>query len=135
MKQKDVRNHLSKLMNGKVFNLNRRVNNEELETFRASWNVDDGMSCRPCCDSTYFRFDLLGTPRSAWNKSAARVFTIDFIKTHKLSKKRFDEVVEAFFTRIKNLQAQYKLKLKGPTVVLAAKIKRRRDFRKYSVSQ
>ncbi len=120
-------------MGGKVFHLNRRVNQEELDTFCVSWNLDDGMSCRACCDSTYFRFDLLGTPRSAWNKSAARVFAADYIKTNKLSKKCLEEVMEAFFTRIKNLQAQYKLQLKGPTVVLAAKIKRRRDFRKYSV--
>ena len=135
MNQKGVRDHLFKLMGGKVFSLSRRVNQEELATFCASWNIDNGMSCRPCCSSEYFRFNLLGTPKSAWNRSAARVFAMDYIKTYKLSKKHFDGVAEAFFSRVKYLQAQYKLRLKGPTVVLAAKIERRRNFRKYSVSR
>lgn len=128
-----MREHLVKLMGGRLFSLNRRVNQEELDAFSASWQFDNGMSCRACCESTFFRFDLLGTPRSDWNKSAAQVFTLDFLKTYNLSKKNFDDIAEAFFTRVKNLHAQYKLQLKGPTAVLAAKIKRRRDFRKYAV--
>lgn len=129
-----MRDHLVKLMGGRIFCLNRRVNQEELDAFSASWQFDNGMSCRACCESTFFRFDLLGTPKSDWNKSAAQVFTVNFLKTYNLSKKLFNNVAEAFFTRVKNLQAQYKLQLKGPTAVLGAKIKRRRDFRKYAVS-
>lgn len=117
-----------------MLSLCRRVNQEELDTFAASWNVDGGLSCRACCGPNYFRFDLTGSPRSSWNKSAACVFASDFISTYQVSNKTFGDILEAFFVQIKTLQAQHRLQVKGPTTLMVAKVWRRRDYRKYSVS-
>ncbi len=117
-----------------MFSLRRRVNQEELEAFAASWNLDDGVSCRPCCGPDYFRFDLTSKPKSPWNRSAARVFATDFITTYQVSKRAFDDIVASFFVRVKTLQAQYRLRLKGPMTVLMSKVQRRREYRKYTVS-
>ncbi len=122
-------------MGGKnMFSPRRRVNQEELDAYAASWNLDNGLSCHPCCGPDYFRFDLIGKPRSPWNKSAARVFAIDFITAHQVSKRSFDDIIESFFVRVKTLQAQYRLQLKGPATLILSKAQRRREYRKYSVS-
>ena len=117
-----------------MFSFRRRVNQEESDAFAASWNLDNGLSCRPCCGPDYFRFDLTGKPRSPWNKSAARVFATDSITTHHVSTRSFDDIMEAFFVRIKTLQAQYRLQLKGPATLILSRAQRRREYRKYSVS-
>ena len=117
-----------------LFSLCRRVNQEELDAFAASWNLDDGLTCRPCCGPDYFRFDLTGRPRSPWNKSAARVFASDFMSSYQVPKRTFGDTMEAFFVRIKSLQAQYRLQVKGPTMLMLARARRRREYQKYSVS-
>ncbi|KDQ22492.1 hypothetical protein PLEOSDRAFT_1050998, partial [Pleurotus ostreatus PC15] len=82
------------------------------------------------CDEQNFRYDLLGTPRSPWNRSAARVFTQAF---NTWAEVEFDAEVleEAFFTWLKSLkQARKKSQLPSAERQLAVSMSRRKMRRR-----
>ncbi|KAF9487921.1 hypothetical protein BDN71DRAFT_1513500 [Pleurotus eryngii] len=83
------------------------VGAEEAQNYANMWNARKGINVPPCCDEENFRYDLLGTPRSPWNQSAARVFAVAF---RRWAQADLDHTatMDAFFTWIKSLKQNYK---------------------------
>ncbi|KAF7436045.1 hypothetical protein PC9H_002871 [Pleurotus ostreatus] len=83
------------------------VGAEEAQNYANMWNARKGINVPPCCDEDNFRYDLLGTPRSPWNQSAARVFAVAF---RRWAQADLDHTAttDAFFTWIKSLKQNYK---------------------------
>ena len=98
-----MRNHLVHLMGPRV----QSVDKETADVFAAALGLrherDD------CCTASHFRIDILNGPRSPWNRSAARVFAIDFARFHDLDLNGplLDDIENTFFTRVKTLRAKY----------------------------
>jgi hypothetical protein len=92
------------------------VTSQQAAQFAAAWNIDDGESSEPCCVASHFRIDILGTPRSPWNRSAARVFCDDFLKEKDLTPTPdiMQDVMDSFYTRLKTLRRDYQLNLLHP---------------------
>ena len=65
-------------------------------------------NCGPCCTVENFRIDLVGYTRSGWNKSAAQVFAMEYLKRHKGENYTLEFVVEAWLTRVAGMKAQYR---------------------------
>ncbi|KAF8877194.1 hypothetical protein BD779DRAFT_1429120, partial [Infundibulicybe gibba] len=88
------------------------------------------------CTIEDFRVDLLGTPRSPWNRSAARVFVDVFIRTHKLDRtpEAIDDISRAFFSRIKSMKGESKMKLNNSSVIGEYARAGRKQQRKRNVS-
>jgi hypothetical protein len=86
------------------------VSQELAKVFAGAWNYDKGRKCNPCCTIAHFRIDLLGTARSPWNKSAAKVFSEDFVRHHGLEPTTalIEDIEDAFHTRIKSLKEKSK---------------------------
>lgn len=83
----------------------------------------------------YFRFDILDTPRSPWNRSAARVFA-DFT-IHQLclpnTVEMFGALLHAFTAHLETIIRRYKRSLRPPGELVQAKTRSRRRTRKYQV--
>ena len=109
MFQRDVRKHLLSLV-GEDTILKPMVAPEVLEVFARAWNHDNGRRCNPCCTIEDFKIDLLGAPRSPWNKSAAKIFCQDFIRHYGLEPTiaLVEDIEGAFHTRIKSLKDKLK---------------------------
>lgn len=62
-----------------------------------------------------FRFDILGTPKSAWNKSAARIFAGLAIRQLVLPNnlQMFNAISKAFETYLYSIIRRYKISLKS----------------------
>src|ERR1700743_1675183 len=62
-----------------------------------------------------FRFDVLGTPKSAWNKSAARIFAGLAIRQLILPNnlQMFNAISKAFQTYLYSIIRRYKISLKS----------------------
>lgn len=116
---------------------NSHVSPANARGFAAAWDVDNGLSCEPCCSAENFKIDLLGNPRSPWNKSAAAVFAKDFISYHAAIPDNdadiFDEVMNVFLTRVKSLHLAYRDRLKSQELKNKIRQRARRNGRKYSV--
>jgi hypothetical protein len=86
--------------------------------------------------SSQFRLDIRGTPRSTWNKSAARVFAADIIEklglpdTHTM----FQTMEKAFGTHLKHLMRKYRDFTLSAEARQLIRSKHNRYQRKYSVS-
>lgn len=106
--QRSIRQHFVKLI-GEDRLLIPTVSRPEADAFAAGWNLDNGDSVPPCCTESSFRIDLLGTPHSPWNQSAARVFCSSFIRFHHLSHSSatITDITNAFYTRVKTLKSDY----------------------------
>ena len=65
-------------------------------------------NCGPCCTVENFHIDLVGYTRSGWNKSAAQVFAMEYLKRHKGENYTLEFVVEAWLTRVAGMKAQYR---------------------------
>lgn len=107
--QRNVRKHLLSLI-GEDDILKPMVAPELLEVFARAWNHDGGRGCNPCCTVGDFKIDLLGAPRGPWNKSAAKIFSQDFIRHHGLepTMELVEDIEGAFHTRIKSLRDKLK---------------------------
>ncbi|KAJ7223832.1 hypothetical protein C8J57DRAFT_1391461 [Mycena rebaudengoi] len=79
-----------------------------------------------------FRIDVVGTPRSEWNKSVARVFAKDFIRKLELPNTyaMFMAVDKAFATYMKNIRAKYRLAQTSAENQARVERQDRRDSRK-----
>ncbi|KAG1848583.1 hypothetical protein C8R48DRAFT_750332 [Suillus tomentosus] len=60
----------------------------------------------PCCTVENFTVEILGTPKSAWNVSATKVFARDFVAHHPNS--QYDAVKKAFSTHLRSLKRAFK---------------------------
>ncbi|TFY77451.1 hypothetical protein EWM64_g6563 [Hericium alpestre] len=91
-----------------------------------------GQSKKPCCGLADFRVDIEGYPKSAWNKSAARVFAQGFLNQYPRIKKSPQKIEEAFLTHLAGLRKEYKLRQSEEEVAIrAAKARKdRRDERR-----
>ncbi|KAJ6562035.1 hypothetical protein B0H19DRAFT_873242, partial [Mycena capillaripes] len=80
-----------------------------------------------------FRFDVLGTSHSAWNKSAARVFADFTIRQLCLPNtvEMFGALSRAFSAHLATIIRRYRLSLKPRAEQLHIKIQSRRQTRKY----
>ncbi|THH15719.1 hypothetical protein EW146_g4801 [Bondarzewia mesenterica] len=61
----------------------------------------------PCCIAQDFRLDLHGTPKSAWNVSATKVFAKDFIDLGTHSFKDLKEVENVFTSHLRSLRREF----------------------------
>ncbi|KAJ7877686.1 hypothetical protein B0H13DRAFT_1570562, partial [Mycena leptocephala] len=82
-----------------------------------------------------FRFDILGTPHSAWNKSAARVFADFTIRRLCLpnTTEMFQAVCQAFSAHLETIIRKYKVSLKPRAEQLRLQAHSRRRVRKYEL--
>ncbi|KAJ7690148.1 hypothetical protein B0H14DRAFT_2652525 [Mycena olivaceomarginata] len=80
-----------------------------------------------------FRFDVQGTPRSPWNKSAARVFSHLTIQQLGLpnSLEMFNAITKAFETYVDHIIRRYKLSLKTAEEQALERSKHSKYGRKY----
>ncbi|KAJ6450339.1 hypothetical protein C8R47DRAFT_998918 [Mycena vitilis] len=83
----------------------------------------------------YFRFDVLGTPGSAWNKSAARVFADFTIRQLCLPNtvQMFQALQRAFKSHLETIIRRYKASLKPHAEHLLFQSLSRRQVRKYQL--
>jgi hypothetical protein len=83
-----------------------------------------------------FRFDLLGTRNSLWNKSAARVFADLAIRQLCLPNtvEMFEAIRHAFTAHLGRIIRRYKHSLKSKPEQLAEELRDRRRTRKYQVA-
>lgn len=107
---------------------------EEAQNYANMWNARKGINVPPCCDEDNFRYDLLGTPRSPWNQSAARVFAVAF---RRWAQADLDHTAttDAFFTWIKSLKQNYKKSQLNAAEQGRAQSLARRKTRKRAVCQ
>lgn len=98
-----MRNHLVHLMGPRVQNVDKETADNFATTSGLRHERDD------CCTASHFRIDILNGPHSPWNRSAARVFAIDFARFHDLNLDGplLDDIENAFFTRVKTLRADH----------------------------
>lgn len=82
-----------------------------------------------------FRFDILGTPKSLWNKSAARVFAKSMIDCYGWSDtiELFDGICHAFTAHLETIIRAYKRSLESPEWRARHEADDRRRSRKYQV--
>jgi len=90
-----------------------------------------------CCTRDNFRLNLEGTPGDDWNKSAARVFVNDFLRTHNEYPAN-NRVVRLMVQKkttaaIKSLIKSYRLKDVAGPLLAAAQKERNRKERKRTV--
>ncbi|KAI6141474.1 hypothetical protein BKA82DRAFT_126060, partial [Pisolithus tinctorius] len=69
-----------------------------------AWDFRNG----PCCTSDNFLVDLQGYGCSEWNKSAAQVFAMEYLKCYKGENYTLEYVAEAWLTHVAGMKAQYK---------------------------
>lgn len=113
------------------------LSNNELNAFATIWkaNAFHHMHSQ-CCDINNFYIDLVNTPRSPWNQSASRVFTLHFIDKFQLSRSEdmINIVREAFYGRIKSMQSTLRKQKAGKEAVALSLQATRRWLRKQTVS-
>lgn len=124
---------MARLAGGKDMLLEPQVDMQEAEDYAALWDVDDGATTRPCCTATTFRIDILATPRSPWNRSAARVLYTSLVPEGERNPDVLKDVESAFFMRIKTLKKEYKKLQASSEVRLTVARIARRNARKYLV--
>ncbi|KAI5984175.1 hypothetical protein EDD15DRAFT_2177616, partial [Pisolithus albus] len=62
----------------------------------------------PCCTVDDFSVDLQGYTRSEWNRSAAQVFAVEYLRRYKGDNYTLEFVAEAWLTRVAGMKAQFK---------------------------
>ncbi|KAJ3513960.1 hypothetical protein NLJ89_g2650 [Agrocybe chaxingu] len=127
--EKDIRSHL-KFLESQNVSIVRRVTRHEAAAFAAAWAVDEGESIAPAVSETTFRYDVQGAPRSPWNLSAGRIFTESFIRMYNMQFLGVEDVWQAFFTRLKSIQAAYRKSLLPKIQKLASLKTQRQSQRK-----
>lgn len=116
--------------------IDAQVDKHALATFQKKYEETAG-DCEPSTTINDFFCDVVNsTPKSAWNKSAGRVFArhvvVDVLQRSD-KEDNIDEVAEAFYTRLKTLR-QKRSNLRQTSVQIAhAASMGRRDQRKYQV--
>ncbi|KAK7008490.1 hypothetical protein R3P38DRAFT_2551435 [Favolaschia claudopus] len=131
--QRTVRENLEKLVNKNV-QLVPAVSEEE----RKQYEEEVLLPLDHVIEATspdYFRIDILGTPRSAWNKSAARVFTKWIIEQLGLPNtlETVKAIQSAFSTHVDTIIRKYKESLKSSAERIYLKMRSRRQTRKYQL--
>lgn len=102
------------------------VSLDEAEEWAQGWNPGLNQSC---CTIDLFRVDL-HAPRSAWNKSAARIFVLDFARFHQLNDMTltaYDKIEKAFFTRMRTLRSCY-MRLQKPNTMRISETQKLRRY-------
>jgi hypothetical protein len=79
----------------------------------------------PCCTVEDFAVEILGTPKSAWNVSATKVFARDFIAHH--PNYQYDGVKKAFSTHLRSLKRAFE---QAGLEEAASKARQKEDRRK-----
>ncbi|KAI6036744.1 hypothetical protein BKA83DRAFT_4120432 [Pisolithus microcarpus] len=92
----------------------------------AAWDPGSG----PCCTVDNFSVDLLGYARSEWNRSAAQVFAMEYVKHYKGENRMLEFVAEAWLTRVAGMKAQYRQLQQDKTIRKDRKALHRRRQRK-----
>jgi hypothetical protein len=112
------------------------VEEAEALSFQARWNLNQGLDC---CTVANFRIDLTGPPKSAWNKSASRIFARSYCNFYRVPRDELQEALldaaNGFLRRVKSLKSRQKTQnLDHSDQMQLAKIHRVRT-RKATVSQ
>lgn len=89
---------------------------------------------RECCTADDFRPNLRKSPKSPWNRSAARVFARHMNESQRYRFWEAGLIIEQFHNHLKQLQKMFKLMNMELEVKEAEARRRRRDRRKYLVS-
>ena len=112
----------------------QNIDKETVDIFAATSGLQHERN--DCCTVSHFQIDILNGPRSPWNRSAARVFTIDFAHFHDLDLNGalLDDIERAFYTRVKTLRADYLKSLRPKISIEHNSQKDRRWQRKRGVS-
>jgi len=91
-----------------------------------------------CCTPQRFKLHLGGTPCSAWNASACRVFVDDFLATHRTIYADVWAIRRVVLKKtqayIKTLIRSFREKNRGENVKLAVRMAKNRRERKTNVS-
>lgn len=86
-----------------------------------------------CCTELDFRPDLNGTPSSPWNRSAARVFRISFLRAGEFECTHPATIEKAFTTHLKHVIRDFKKALLEPAVLIRMRRAANRAERKRRV--
>lgn len=110
------------------------VSSNQAETYGVAWN-HNRESAPPCCTVDDFKIDLWGSPRTPWNQSAAYMFLPGLIEQYSLppTSEVVSEVLKAFYSRVKTLQANFRARMAGLRHKAAAARRLRRANRKRAV--
>jgi hypothetical protein len=90
-----------------------------------------------CCSAEDFLVDIVGYPRSAWNKSCARVFAESFLAKYEEYCRPLagaEEVEETWLTHLKTLRQTYAKQRSTDAKTEDANQRKRRGERKSQVS-
>ncbi|KAJ8689374.1 hypothetical protein PTI98_013399 [Pleurotus ostreatus] len=129
-----VRSYFTYLVGGSHRLLEVSVSIEEADNYVILWNTDNGLSALDCCDKDNFRYDVLGSPKSPWNMSAARVFVKAFEEWAGVELDQ-ETTMEAVATWIKSLRQARRQSLLSRTQQEKEKGRARRQGRKRSLFQ
>ncbi|KAF4607037.1 hypothetical protein EYR38_001094 [Pleurotus pulmonarius] len=127
-----IRSYFTYLVGGSHHLLKVSVSAEEADNYATLWNTDNGLSAPDCCDKDNFRYDVLGSPKSPWNRSAARVFVKAFEEWAGVELDQ-ETTMEAVATWIKSLRQARRQSLLSRTQQEQEKCRARRQGRKRSV--
>lgn len=93
----------------------------------AAYDSNNGECCDPK-DAHFFRVDIRGYPRSAWNKSCARVFARCFVAEYPEYKRQQDKIEAGWTTHFEHLRKTYNAQqLSHQQRLHAAMLKRRAE--------
>lgn len=128
-----VHNHLETLI-PKRAQLIPLVTPEERASYEAQILLSQNSRLEATSEDN-FRFDILGTRRSPWNKSAARIFAGLTIRQLVLPNnlEMFNAIVKAFQTYLHTVIRRYQMSLKTPEQQLSVRSKISQYGRKYQV--
>ncbi|CAA7270752.1 unnamed protein product [Cyclocybe aegerita] len=133
LEKEQIRDHFEELLGGDGSGYSHQASPEEVAEYAERCAINGVHKERQCCDSDMFRLDLQGQAQSAWNRSAAEVFALDFIKKNNLVSSTHRRVIYLFFQHLKYLQCKLKLKMRGDAAVAAAAQRNRRALRRDSL--
>ncbi|KAI6006086.1 hypothetical protein EDD15DRAFT_2154828, partial [Pisolithus albus] len=83
-----------------------------------------------CCTVDNFSVDLEGYACSEWNRSAAHVFAMEYLKRYKGQNHTVEFVAEAWLTRVARMKVQYKHSHQDKAISKGRKALHRRRQRK-----
>lgn len=128
-----MRKHLESLIHKSV-QITPSVSPDECHAYAAE-TLLPGNEDKEATSEDYFRFNICDTPRSPWNKSAARVFADLTIRQLGLSNtvEMFDALRHAFTSHLGTIIRRYKMSLMSRPQQAKKAATHRREVRKYEV--
>ncbi|KDR66684.1 hypothetical protein GALMADRAFT_147736 [Galerina marginata CBS 339.88] len=111
----DVRKHLTHMMGGDMFAVDRRPSEADLLVFTQKWGNKQAHEFIACCDADKFKIVVGAKPRNPWNESASQIFAHDFLRASgaPVNASNVKKLKTAFFNRLRAVVADHNKRAKG----------------------